>query len=157
MDWSKVRQRAESRFAASLRGRLTLHLTRYRRSHDQLYELWLSFDGQKLTGVSDGAFYKAAYGRFDLWGEIEKSTPSGSLSRRLVEESLNLSVEALVTHESPILRALGMADERFGERRLRKTNIAEEHPLVTNVVRIRCGIEGIRLPDIDPFDQQTAE
>ena len=166
MDWSKVKQRAEERFADSLRGRLTLHLTRYRMSHDQLYELWLSWDGQKLAGVSDGKFYKTVYdhqaahggagGKPLLWDEAEASSPSGWLSKRLIEESLNLSVEALVSHESPVLRALGMADSRFGERRLRKVDISNEHPFVASVARARCLVEGILLSDTERADGQLS-
>lgn len=166
MDWSKVKQRAEERFADSLRGRLTLHLTRYRTSHDQLYELWLSWDGQKLAGVSDGEFYKTVYnhqaahggsgGKPLLWDEAEASSPSGWLSKRLIEESLNLSIEAMVSHESPVLRALGMADFRLGERRLRKVDIGNEHPLVASVARVRCRAEGIRLSEVAPAEGQLS-
>jgi hypothetical protein len=164
MDWSKVKQRAEERFASSLRGRMTLHLTRYRKSsHDHLYELWLSLDGEKLVGVSDGEFYEAYYKalvkaghKSDVSSQTEAGSPSGRLSKQLIEESLNLSVESLIAHESPVLRALGILDARFGERRLRKIDIISEHPLVASVVRVRCHAEGIRLAEQVRTDEQLS-
>lgn len=150
MDWSKVKQKVESRFATSLRGRLTINLTRYRKSSaDHLYEFWFSFDGRKLHSVSDGQFYEAVYdrttGQRADWDETELATPSGFESKRLVEGSLNLPIDALVQHEHPVVRALGIVDARFGERRLKMLSVAGEHPIVADLARLRAQAEGLRL------------
>lgn len=150
MDWSKVRQRAESRFSRSLQGRLSVHATRYRKSsHDQLYELWFAFDGEKLCSISDGEFYEAAYdrktGQSANWHEIERSTPSGLTGKRLVQESLDLGIDALLEHSSPIVRALGIVDARFGERRLRQLDITAVHPIIARLAQLRAHIDGVNL------------
>lgn len=150
MDWSKIKQMAEGRFAISLQGRLTINLTRYRRSSaDQLYELWFSFDGMKVCGVSDGRFYNAVYdhktGARSDREEAERITPSGWMSKQLLIDSLNLSIDDLLRHESPVVRALAVVDARFGERRLKTLDVTNEHAIVADMARIRGRVEGVRL------------
>lgn len=59
-------------------------------------------------------------------------------------DSLNQTVEQMLTHQNPLIRALALADSRYGKRRLLSFQVADEHPLVQIVFYLRCDIEGIK-------------
>ena len=56
MQWSQLKKRIEHNFAASLRGRVQVWSTRYRRAHDGAGESWITIDGQKVATMGSIRF-----------------------------------------------------------------------------------------------------
>jgi hypothetical protein len=53
MQWSKLKQLVEDRFAEALRGRVSIFVTRYRRSHDEQGRWAILVDGREVVGMGD--------------------------------------------------------------------------------------------------------
>ena len=48
MKWSQLKKRIEESFADSVRGRVEVWNTRYRRAHDDAGEAWITIDKQRV-------------------------------------------------------------------------------------------------------------
>lgn len=145
MRWSKLKKRIEERFAEELSGRLVVNVTRYRKSHDQMQELWLSVDGERVAGWSEGVAYSVANKRRQMleqqgagffapeaweWAREKQCFPEDQIMAMF--ESLSLSVEDMLAHRNALLRALALADARLGKRRL---NVMKREDLTTALER----------------------
>ncbi|WP_449537707.1 SF0329 family protein [Ferdinandcohnia sp. Marseille-Q9671] len=53
MQWSKVKARLESFLCESLRGRIQLHASVYRKFHDSPGRVWITFDKKEIVSASD--------------------------------------------------------------------------------------------------------
>ncbi|MGR3795424.1 SF0329 family protein [Vannielia sp. SX4] len=167
MKWSKLKQRAEAQFADSLRGRIEVWTTRYRGSHDQVGESWITVDGKRIFSAGTLRFwaqYWDARAGLRATQSNEPTTLDEMFAReRAIEVSLaeegvlgtwnfnealfdllNISIEDAMHSEDMIVRAFGMLDRRLGKRRLRALDVREESPLVQLLYAIRCEAEGIR-------------
>jgi hypothetical protein len=51
MQWSKLRTKVEAYFAESVKERVRLHSTRYRRMHDQEGRAWITIDGKEIVNM----------------------------------------------------------------------------------------------------------
>jgi hypothetical protein len=51
MQWSQLKNRVESLFADSVKGRAELRTTRYHKAHDQMGRAWITFDGQEVMNI----------------------------------------------------------------------------------------------------------
>ncbi|NQT88950.1 hypothetical protein HQ560_19435, partial [bacterium] len=51
MKWSKLKSQVEGMFADSVRGRVRLHSTRYRKAHDQDGRAWITIDGREIVNM----------------------------------------------------------------------------------------------------------
>ena len=173
MRWSKLKQQVESRFAETLRGRLELHTAHYRHAHDGDGRLWLTIDGQEVASM---CHFRASRARWELAGELaaanappggggradaptyerawaqalELTRQQGVVSQeeayRALEAYLNLAIDDAVASKNVLIRALAMADERLGKRRLRALRLAPDaHPLVRELFALRCAAEQIEL------------
>jgi len=57
--------------------------------------------------------------------------------------SLSLTVEEMLGHNNPVIRALAIIDARYGKRRLATFDPITEHQLVQRLYNLRCEAEGI--------------
>ena len=161
MRWSKLKQRLESNFAESLRGRVALHQTRYRECHDQEGEFWITLDGVRILSIgSMTALNALSKARVDL--QETGMSAAGAVSHALddldrrgvfvleqivrqLTTYLNLSIDEIMTSSSPVVRALGLLDRRFGLRRLQRFDASAEHEFVALLYDLRCRAEGLTL------------
>jgi hypothetical protein len=169
MQWSKLRSTLEARFAPALRGRVRLHQARYRHAREEVGRVWIAVDGEERAAFATGARWRQVREAADrlmdernAWGTTaayEQAVADAAEALRRagahgdedvlqeLEASLSLPVDAALASESPLLRALAILDARVGKRRLRELLAAadEQHPLVAELLRLRCGAEGIRM------------
>jgi len=155
--WSKLKQRIEENFADSVRGRVELHQTRYRESHDQEGELWITMDGEQILSAGSmtalkawfetrtelqqrGASLRESYSLADTALEAQGIVEAGRLVAHL-KAHLNQSIDQVMKSPSPIIRGLGLLDRRFGVRRLERFDSAVEHDFVARMFKIRCDLE----------------
>lgn len=158
MRWSKLKQRLEDNFADSLQRRVELHQTRYRESHDQEGEFWITFDKTKIlsigsmtmlnalskakielreTGMSHAEAHSQAIDELERQGALLLEQVISQL-----KNYLNQSIDEIMSAPSPIIRALGLLDRRFGLRRLERFDPSGEHEFVALLYGLRCKAEG---------------
>lgn len=160
MRWSKLKQLIEARFTESLRGRLELHVTRYRKSHpykwSELGEFWMTLDGSQIVSFSDGEYYACSSEYKLRLAEIGDEFPTSSAyeAARLVQypvpdildllfSSMSSSVEDMLEDENALVRSLALADSRLGKRRLnsiRRDDLPSQ--LEQRIFDLRMGLEG---------------
>jgi hypothetical protein len=168
MQWSKLRSAIEARFAPALRGRVRLHQARYRHSNEEVGRVWLAVDGEERAAFATGARWRgvreaadrlmderAAWGRPAAYEQAvadaaeaarQAGVRGGDDALNELEAYLSLPVDAALAAPSPLIRALAVLDARVGKRRLRElAGGPAEHPLVAELLRLRCGAEGIRV------------
>jgi hypothetical protein len=160
MQWSKLKKHVKDRIAASLASSIEINQTRYRHSHDQEGEFWITFGKERIfsagslsylstlgqvvsenraNGVPLADAYKQA------WPVLENK------GVMLLEEinkdlfcSLSQTAEEMLEHRNPVIRGLAVVDARYGKRRLELFDPVEEHPLVQRLYRFRCDAEGVQ-------------
>jgi hypothetical protein len=169
MQWSRLKALVESRLCDSLRGRLELHSTRYRGTHDDEGRAWITLDRKEifsacsLTGWAEEARVarqlQAAGNCLDyrdpqqLPGYREACRQACEIVQRqgihtqyqfyrALNDSLNLSVEDALASPNGLIRAFAIVDKRLGKRRLAQVVIGrDEHPLVRRLYEIRRLVE----------------
>lgn len=153
MKWSKLKQRLEERFAPEVVGRINLHATRYRESHDAEGELLMTLDGEKIYGVGYYDYLLAfdALKKCGVASELDVIAQQRELNHQLstdgIEdnvilmkaafESLNQPVEEMLASPHVFIRGLAVLDARCGKRRLAKIDTASEHPFVARLHALR--------------------
>lgn len=159
MRWSKLKQRIEEYFADSVRGRVELHQTRYRESHDQKGELWVTLDGEQVFSAAsmtalnalqklhtefrrNGETLRDSYDLADQKLEADGTVEAGRLVV-LLKDYLNQSIDQVMASPSPIIRGIAVLDRRFGVRRLERFEASDEHDFVVRMFKIRCDLEGL--------------
>lgn len=159
MQWSQLKKQLQTRFAPSVAGRIDLNQTRYRNSHDQEGEFWITLDKTRIFS-SGSLSYLSSLGALTAKHRDEGATPAEAFERAwpimdasglmLLEQinkdlfsSLGQTVEEMSGQSNPLIRALAMIDTRFGKRRLATFDPTAEHPLVQHLYRLRCEAEGI--------------
>ncbi len=170
MMWSQLKKRTEENFAVSLQGRLEVFNTRYRDSHDQEGEGWISLDKKKIYNFASTTYlvesgkkaqeirqatgnidfrnpehregYYAAYREADLDVEGRGIFALWDFNQALFE-LLNISIDEAVKSKNPIVRAFAVVDKRFGKRRILDYDDSNEHQLVKLMLSIRKEAEGI--------------
>ena len=172
MQWSQLRKQLGARLAPGLGNRLALNQTRYRHSHDQEGEFWMSFDKERIFSAGSMTYLSmlaktasAANDRGASWAQAySQAWPVMEASGHMLLEkinadllaSLSMAVEDMLGHVNPVIRALALADKRFGKRRLAAFDAAGEHPLVVRVFQLRCRAEEFR-PTIPAPDEAERE
>lgn len=170
MKWSHLKKRIEESFADSVAGRVELWTTRYRKSHDQQGESWITIDKQRVWSTSaytcfveahreaikllkepidldDPAQHKAYWQARD---QVEEILPARGVCwsedvNLALLNFLSLSINDAIKSGDPIIRAFATLDRRFGRRRLADFDDSQEHPLVRTLYRFRCKAEGIEI------------
>jgi hypothetical protein len=169
--WTKLKAAIESRFAKSVRRRVTCHQARYRSSHEELGRIWIAVDGHQIAEFSSAKGLRRRSELADQIREVSGNPQYGipgqdelyhladrqarAIGRRAGEqtddevldelaESLSLSLEGALSSPSPLVRGLALLDRRLGKRRLRQLAFGvREHPLVQALYRIRCEADGV--------------
>jgi hypothetical protein len=155
MQWSQLRKRIEGRLAESVRKRIRLGFTIYRKSHDHGEGRGsIEIDGVQVLDMSTYRFVFDYYDGPDRGTEArklalhDKNIFEGWSWRTALEKYLNLSFIEILAFQHPLIRAVGMLDARLGRRRLRSLDVSREHALVKRLYYLRCESEGIRLENI---------
>jgi hypothetical protein len=174
MKWSQLKKRIEDNFAVSVHGRVEVWSTRYRHAHDQEGEAWITFDGKRAISLATYSYemeagrvreeirttsgcvdyrnpahrtgYYSAYDEADRIVNHEGFYPLWGFNKTLFAY-LNLSIDDVLQSTDPLTKALGMVDRRFGKRRLREFDQAQESSLVKKMYEYRCTCEGIVAAD----------
>lgn len=160
MMWSKLKLRIEDGFADSVKGRVEVWATRYRASHDQEGEGWITLDKQRVHSMGSLTYFAQRHVR--KWqmvdgGELSLYEAYAAADRELAAEGvislpnfraallnyLNLSMDDVLVSDQAIIRAIGMLDKRLGKRRLLTLDLEAEEELVKSFYKIRCALEGI--------------
>jgi len=167
MQWSKLRSQVEDLFADSVKGRVRLHSTRYRKMHDQEGRAWITIDGEEIVNMPH--IFEWLYQRdrraADLAGvELgmnnwqDYAPKLRDAEKELHQESvfwqgdlgdamfgyLHSSIDDILTSDDVLIRAIGMLDRRVGKRRLSTLAETIDHPLVRLLHVFRCDAEGMR-------------
>jgi hypothetical protein len=167
MQWSQLKKQLKDRFAGSVAASIDLNQTRYRHSHDQEGEFWISFSGSRIFSAGSMT-YLSALADLAAKHKAEGATPAEAYEKAwtvmeasglmLLEQinrdlfgSLSQTVEEMLVHRNPIIRALAVIDSRYGKRRLATFDPDAEHQLVQHLYRLRCEAEGLapRAPWLD--------
>ncbi len=172
MKWSQLKKRIEATFADSVAGRVEVWNTRYRKSHDDLGEGWITIDKQlvlrfaefthdversreaeRLQKERECTDYRnpdqnEEYRRADSDAQ-EIVQGKGVFGMWQLDEALfgylNMSIDDAIESDNPIIRAFAILDRRFGKRRLKDFDSSSENPLVRTLHRFRCDAEGIKI------------
>lgn len=152
MRWSKMKQRIEAGFAPSLRGRVAVHITRYRKAHHVFGEVWITLDKNRIHVMGEMEFWNA-FGDMrtpltDDWDAAEAELRRSDKMElcdfnAAMFDYLNMSIDDVLASDRTIIRAFGMFDARLGKRRLRALDMDGEAPLVARFHAIRCEAEGL--------------
>lgn len=163
MQWSRLRRNVEALFADSVRGRVRLHSTRYRTTHDEDGRSWITLDGKELVNMvhlfrfREEAAIRAEERAGAGASREELLAQRDAFEHELREENYfmqsdlghamhdyqSLSATQALASPNPIIRALAMLDRRVGRRRLRAIDVTDEHPLVRALHQFRCTAEGL--------------
>lgn len=168
MQWSQLKKRFENTFADSVQGRIEIWATRYRHSHDQAGECWVTLDKNKIINMADLTYYNAYYGEahrirqetscldytdpneaagyYQAYDQAKHQAVNNSIfhSGELVmamEEYLTISIDDALSSPNPLLQAFAMLDRRFGKRRLSAFEQQEKHPLQQKFYQLRCFLD----------------
>ena len=160
MRWSQLKLRVEQKFATSLRGRVELFQTVYRRASHDSGEVWIAIDGKRSFSWGEmSAFREEAktYLKLRRAGlralELNRAGRDSMQERGilfrwninvLLLQSLSFTIEAALKHKSPLIRGLAVLDRRCGKRRLLMMIDNNEHPFVRVMLELRREAEGMK-------------
>ena len=132
MSWSRLKAKIEDRFAPSVRGRVSVHMTSYREGVSEGGRGWLLIDETELPLATIQSFDATlGAGQHNQW----------SLHDALAAY-LDLKIDQALIAAEPLHRALAMIDRRLGRRRFEALKLsAAEHPWVRQLHRFRAGAE----------------
>jgi len=166
MRWSQLKKRIEATFADSVRGRVEVWNTGYRKATWKEGEVWITIDKKKIYSIGSYTYWMKIYheaevlrkdrgctdpngpGYWETYEEIRETMPDKGVMPRweaiqALYEYLNMSIDDVLETDHPVIRAVGMLDKRLGKRRLRSIDPQEEHSLVKILYDFRCKSEGI--------------
>jgi hypothetical protein len=159
MRWSQLKKQLQDRFAKNVAASIDLNQTRYRHSHDQEGEFWISLHGSRIFSAGSLS-YLSSLGHLTAKNRADGSTSAqayelawpimDSSGMFLLEQmnkdlfcSLSLTVEQMLGHNNPVIRALAVIDARYGKRRLGAFDSSSEHSLVQKLHNLRLEAEGM--------------
>jgi len=135
-----------------------LRATRYRRAHDEACEAWITLDGARIASFADLTLHvdhntrAEAFRSEGLQGNALNAATERDVGGRGVaalwgftvalSEYLELSIDAVLASENPVIRALGMLDRRLGKRRLAVMDVTADLPMVHEFHAIRWRLWG---------------
>jgi hypothetical protein len=169
MQWSRLKEQIESRFASSMAGRVELRITSYRHTHDAEGRGWITIDkkeahnfctlkfwieqGLLLEGIraannatdyhdpAQRAGYYHAYEQADAILD-QRGVRSKEWFENSLQEYLSLTLEEGLASTNFLHRALAVIDKRLGKRRVKTLQLsAGEHPLVSRFLELRRAAE----------------
>ncbi len=132
--WSKIKKQLEEQLADSVRGRVELHATGFRRGRKPFrVRAWISFDKKRLTEKT-------------IWNELNVPRRREWNWWLISDRFSNARIDELLGDLNHIVRSLAILDRRCGKRRLCRMDVSDEHPIVKRFYFIRCYCEGIHKP-----------
>lgn len=176
MKWSQLKKRIEDNFAESVKGRVEIWATRYRKAHDQEGELWITIDKERVLSMGSLKYQKELYETATrLQNERSCKDHQASEQRdsyrqthadaeRMLSENeiydpldflqilhrfLTMGIDEALTSPDPLVRALAVLDRRCGKRRLKTSNPSGESSFVAKLYLFRCQAEAIE-PSQEP-------
>lgn len=142
MKWSKLKQNVEGNLADSVKGKVEFFTTAYKKPDSLKGRGWITIEKEEVVNFST---YDSSNRYVFLYNETtpdnkkrytthEKIKEEERQKDNLVEmgefsrfdlhicmfESLNMSIEEILNHESPIMKVLGILDKRTGKRKLKR-------------------------------------
>lgn len=158
MQWSKLKKRVEENFAESIKGRVELYTTAYRRQ-DEIARSWIVIDGTQEVSFTDCASWR------NLGAYFHELTPTDCLRHTSIDdnvrvegklfedgefssydfkimafESLSISASDCIASEHPILRCLGVLHRKTGKAKVKVMQL-DAHPLVAFFAKFRHDAE----------------
>lgn len=166
MKWSKLKQNIEDRFAESVKGRVELFSTTYRKPNSRDGRGWITIDKKEIVNFASikswwnfRAYYHEGTATDYLTHkavELNNRTEGnlieeGEFSRfdlhECAWEYLNLSIEEAINHKSPLIQTIAVLDRRLGKRRLKEIDTSNLDPLVKYFLEFRIAVENINTMD----------
>ena len=172
MQWSRLKQLLENNLSPSLKGRVQLHSTRYRGTHDQEGRAWITVDKKDIFSMCT---VKWMWKHYHLEKEIEEANngeqPDPGVGNRyfFLDDSaqqilkkqgiysqyefykaantfVELPIQDALQSEDKLIQALAILDRRVGKRTLRRLHdFGVNDPLLRFLYRLRCDAEDIKL------------
>ncbi|EAR10427.1 hypothetical protein [Reinekea blandensis] len=158
MQWSKLKKRVEENFADSIKNRVEIFTTAYRRQ-DDISRSWMVIDGKQEVSFTDCDSWR------NLGAYFHELTPTVCLKHKKIEESerqhnrlfepgefssldfkimafesLNLSAQDCLSSPHPVLRSLGVLHRKTGKSKV-KAMRDDAHPLVAFLAEFRWRAE----------------
>lgn len=165
MRWTKLKQKVESRFADSVRGRVQIGSTQYRKPRSEGGRGWIRVDGEEIANfstVDSGQIHGSVFHETSAQDYPKHAGPKsedraegnlverGEFSRYDLHEAcftaLNLGIDDALSSHHPLIQALAVLDRRLGKRRLRADDLHLEHPLPRFLLQLRRRAEGVSTP-----------
>lgn len=163
MQWSKLKQIIEGKFAGSVRGRVAVFSTRFNKPNCRDGRAWITIDGEEIVNLStldSNSIYECCYHESTSTHckthpavKAEDRTPGqlverGEFSRfdlhNCCWEYLQLTVEEGLHHDSPLINVLAILDKRLGKRRLVLIQKEGLHPMLRAFLEFRLEAEGLK-------------
>ena len=168
MKWRQLKKLIQATFADSVRGRVEVWNTRYRKAHDDAAEAWMTIDRERVASFGEYTYFVESYREEQRLEEQDRCTDCRDPEQaenyyQAVEDAertvkdrgifppwefngslfdyLSMSIDDILSSDNPIVRAFGMLDRRFGKRRLREYDVSGEDPLVRTLYHFRCEAE----------------
>lgn len=154
MQWSKLKKRVEENFADSIKNRIEIFTTAYRRQ-DKISRSWMVIDGKQEVSFTDCDSWR------NLGAYFHELTPTDCLRHSAIEdnkrtedrlfepgefssydfkiiafESLSISAQDCLSSQHPILRCLGVLHRKTGKSKV-KAMRDDIHPLVAFLAEFR--------------------
>lgn len=158
MQWSKLKSRVEETFADSIKGRIQIFTTAYRRQ-DNISRSWVVIDGKQKVSLTDEASWweQGAYFheltptdclKHKAIGEEERSENNihekGEFSsydfKIMAFESLSLTAQDCINSQHPLLRTLGVLNKKIGKSKIIALQ-KDKHPMVAYFAKFRAEAE----------------
>ncbi|MGJ8694631.1 MAG: SF0329 family protein [Thalassotalea sp.] len=158
MQWSKLKSRVEESFADSIKGRIQIFTTAYRRQ-DDISRSWVVIDGKQEVSLTDSASW------WEQGAYFHELTPTDCLQHKAISEenrkenkihehgefssydfkimafeSLSLSALDCTSSEHPLLRALGVLNKKTGKAKVKALQ-KDKHPMVAYFAKFRTEAE----------------
>ena len=163
MQWSKLKQTIESKFADNVKGRVEFFSTTYRKPNSNDGRGWITIDKKEIVNFAtikswwnfNAFFHEATQTNCITHPAVEDSerTPGqlieeGEFSRfdlhNCCWEYLNLTVEEGLEHKSPLINSIAVLDKRLGKRRLVTLDKDKLHPLTKSLLEFRLLVENLK-------------
>ena len=162
MRWSQLKKRIEDGFAESVKGRVKLYSMKYRKFSDGWGNARIEIDGQQIIDMNSVKF---SWEQRKLEGQGKKRKVAEEILKddNLISQwdftgalydYLNMSIRKIQLSDDPVIRAIGMLDNRLGKRRLAEMDITTETDLVKILYLFRCESEGVPVTeDVDYYQR----
>ena len=158
MKWSKLKKQIEENFADSIKGRIEIFTTAYRRQ-DEIARSWIVIDGKQEVSLTDcdswweqGAYFheltptdclthKAVNNSERIEGNLHEAGEFSSYDFKIMcFESLSISAHDCIKSEHPLLRVIGVLHRKLGIAKVKEMQ-KDSNPMVAYFAIFRMQAE----------------